>query len=172
MQRGEIGMTKRTQPAEYECALQESIAAMQSWQCLKTSINAHILDRMAVENLLATVPRGLYRHFKNGLYVVETVVYDVNGIADPEVDYTALYGDLVGLPAGRLLYGKDAFLTPVDRPNDPEHPHVGRRFVLIRKLSIMESAKIRANAKHIARGATPEAILQRALRTIDPRRAK
>ena len=160
-------MAKPTKQNEYDLALEECIAAQARWAILQAHILRGHLDRDLVEALLATAPRGLYRHFKGGLYVVESVVYDVNGIFLPSVDYTALYGKLAGVPAGRLLYGKDALLTPVDRAE-----WTGRRFIRIKKLSIMESAKLRSNAKHISRGPTPEAILERALRTIDPRRAK
>ena len=142
---------------DYQSALVECERARTFWSRVKGAISAgRRAEREDIERLLDILPRGLYRHFKGGLYVIEAVIYDVNGVFDPVVDYAALYGELTGLPAGRTLYGTDGVLAPIDREG-----HRGKRFTLIRKLTILQSAKLRSNARQIARAPTAEAAMRR-----------
>ncbi len=100
---------------------------------------------------------GIYGHFKGKqhdqkFYVVDALSVDVNGQEDvPVVTYAALYGTHAGQGASRkLLHPKDAFFGPIIRPNDPEYPYTGKRFVLVRPLDLIQIAKVRHGAATLA----------------------
>ena len=111
----------------------------------------------ALHQLLRSVPTGLYWHFKGTeqsqkFYLVFGVIPGVDGLHPPVVAYCALYKPHAGELVNRVMLGHtDAFLYPIERPNDPKHPYIGLRFKLVRNLTWKDATRLRRYAKQLAR---------------------
>lgn len=157
---------------------QKAFYEAQTWYAQLRFDEALVEDRRARsrardfrEFLRRTVQPGIYEHWKSAeddqkFYAVLGVDFDITtpGAFDPPaVRYYALYGAEAGKAVRRsLLHPKDGFLSPISRPDDPEHPYVGPRFRYRKSVSPADLLSLVGRNRRFARIKT-RAGIERAL---------
>lgn len=120
-------------------------------------------QRLCEAAIVASVPPGLYEHWKSKdgnskLYVVEGTGIEQDTFR-PVVSYFALYEPHHGqLTFRHLTNRKNGFLAPIHRKSAP---YLGPRFAFLRRLTITDRAVLKERSADIAKCGSRDSTLAR-----------